>query len=65
MYGVYNAETLEKVISTVHQMHNSTTPNERLFAGELNTALMWYVNKQVQHYAIKLLVCMYAKAIRI
>ena len=38
MYGVYNADTLEKLINTVHQMHDSTTPSERLFAGELNTA---------------------------
>ena len=33
MYGVNNAETLEKLINTVHQMHNTTTPNERLFPG--------------------------------
>ena len=46
MYGVYNAETLETLINTVHQMHNSTTPNERVFMGELNKAFMWYVNKQ-------------------
>ena len=52
----YNAETLEKLINTVHEMHKSTTPNERLFTGELNSAFMWYVNKQgVQHYAINLL----------
>ena len=30
MYGVYNAEMLEKLINTVHKMHNITTPNERL-----------------------------------
>ena len=53
MYKVYNAETLEKLITTVHQMHNSTTPNERLFTGDLNTTFVWYVNKQgVQHYDI-------------
>ena len=39
MYGVYNAETLEKLINTVHQMPNTTTPNERLFAGELSTTM--------------------------
>ena len=34
-------------------MHNTTTPMEKLFAGELQTALTWYVNKQgVHHYAI-------------
>ena len=43
MYGFYNTESLEKLINTVHQMHNSTTPNERFFTGELNTAFMWYV----------------------
>ena len=49
MYGVYNAETFKK-----HQMY--PPPNEKLFAGELNTAYVWYVNKQgIQHYAINLL----------
>ena len=37
MHGVYNAETLENLINTVHSMHNSTTEIERLFAEELNT----------------------------
>ena len=34
MYGVYNAETLEKVITTVHNIHNTTSSHERLFAGQ-------------------------------
>ena len=34
MYGVYNAETLEKLINTVHDIHNATSSHERLFAGE-------------------------------
>ena len=43
MYGIYNAETLEKLIDTV----------QMLFTWELNTAYIWYVNKQgIQHYAI-------------
>ena len=33
MYGVYNAETLEKLIDTVHNIHNTTSSHERLFAG--------------------------------
>ena len=33
-YGVYNAETLEKLINTVHQIHNTTSSHERLFAGQ-------------------------------
>ena len=34
MYGVYNAETLEKLINTVHLMHNTTSTHERLFSGQ-------------------------------
>ena len=37
MYGIYNAEMLEKLIDTVHLVHNVTTPNEELFAGLLHT----------------------------
>ena len=37
MYGVYNAETLEKLIDTVHQIHNTTSSHERLFAGQQST----------------------------
>ena len=33
MYGIYNAETLEKLIKTAHGIHN-TSSHERLFAGE-------------------------------
>ena len=33
MYGVYNAETLERLIKTVHNIHNTTTYYESLFAG--------------------------------
>ena len=29
MYGFYNSETLEKLINTVHEMHNTMTPNEK------------------------------------
>ena len=56
MHGVYNAETLERFNNTVLQMHNTTTPSERLFADELSTAYTWYVNENgVHHYAIYLL----------
>ena len=30
MYGVYNKETLEKLINTVHNIHNTTSSHERL-----------------------------------
>ena len=52
MYGIYNTETLKKLIDTVQYIHNKTTTNEKLFA-ELSTAYTWYVNKLgMQHYAI-------------
>ena len=34
MYGVYNAETLEKFIKTICNIHNITTSHERLFTGQ-------------------------------
>ena len=34
MYGVYNVETLEKYITTVHNIHSTTSSHERLFAGQ-------------------------------
>ena len=36
MYGIYNAETLEKLIKTVHEIHNTTSSHEKLFAGGHN-----------------------------
>ena len=35
----YNAETLEKLINTVHEIHNVTSSHEKLFAGEHNPSL--------------------------
>ena len=36
MNGIYNAEMLEKLIKTVHEIHNTTSSHEKLFAGEHN-----------------------------
>ena len=55
MYGVYNAETLEKLISTVHHIHNSTSSHERLFAGQERSLTLrsLYTNALgLQHYFI-------------
>ena len=30
MYGIYNAETLEKLINMVHEIHNVTSLHEKL-----------------------------------
>ena len=54
MYGLYNAETLEKLINTVHNIHNVKTSHERLFAGEHNPTifrLLYTNNLGVQQYA--------------
>ena len=54
MYGIYNAEMLEKLIHTVQDIHNVTSSHKRLFAGEHNPALfrLLYTNALgIQQYA--------------
>ena len=54
MYGIYNVETLEKLIKTVHEIHNATSLHEKLFAGEHNPSLfrMLYTDALgIQQYA--------------
>ena len=36
MYGIHNAEILEKLINTVQEIHNVTSSHEKLFAGKHN-----------------------------
>ena len=56
MYGIYSTETLEKLITAVHKMHNITTQNEKLFTGKLSSSFTWYLTKEgVNHYAINTL----------
>ena len=53
MCGIYKSETLEKLITTVHKMHNSITPNENLFASNLISWYTLYLTKDgVGHYDI-------------
>ena len=55
MYGIYNSETLEKLINTVHEIHNVTSSHEKLFVGEHNCKLfrMLYMDTLgIQQYAI-------------
>ena len=42
MYGVYNAETLERLIETVHTLHSRQTLYENLFAGKTSAAYEYY-----------------------
>ena len=54
MYGIYNAEILEKLINTVQDIHNVTSSHEKLFAGEYNPALfrLLYTNALgIEQYA--------------
>ena len=54
LYGMYNVETLEKLINKVQEIHNVTSSHERLFTGEHNPALsrLLYTNALgMQQYA--------------
>ena len=53
MYGIYNTETLEKLINTVHNIHNTTSSHERLFAGQqssLKIESVYAHSLELQHY---------------
>ena len=55
MYGIYNVEMLEKLINTVHEIHNVTSSHETLFSGEHNPSLfrMLYTDALgIQQYPI-------------
>ena len=58
MYGIYNAETLEKLINTVHEIHNVTSSHKNYLQGNTTphslgcyTWMPWeYSNMQLIHY---------------
>ena len=55
MYGIYNTETLEKLVNTVHHVHNTTSSHDRLFAGKQSSLTLrsLYANTLgLQHYSI-------------
>ena len=55
MYGLYNAETLEKLINTVHNIHNMTSSHERLFVGQhssLTLKSLYAHSLGLHHYSI-------------
>ena len=58
MYGIYNAEKLEKLIKTVHKIHITASSHERLFAGEHNQSIfriLYTHSLGLQHYSTNLL----------
>ena len=55
MYIVYNAETLEKLIKTVHNINNTTTSHERLFTGQHSPSVfktLYAHSLGLHHYSI-------------
>ena len=55
MYGIYNAETLEKLITTVNNIHNTTSSHERLFTGQqssLTVKSLYAYSLGLHHYSI-------------
>ena len=55
IYGIYNVETLEKLITTVHNIHNTASSHERLFAGQcssLTLKSLYAHSLGLHHYSI-------------
>ena len=55
MYGIHNAELLEKLINTVHNIHNTTSSCEILFAGQhipLTLRPLYANSLGLHHYSI-------------
>ena len=53
MYGVYNVDTLEKLIQMVHKMNNRSVWYEKLYAGQVNNWFEKYSASQgINYYAI-------------
>ena len=50
MYRVYNAETLEKLIRTVHDIHNTTNLHERLFVGQHSPSIFKHFMHTLEAY---------------
>ena len=58
MYGIYNAETLEKLIKTVHKIYYTPSSHEKLFAGEHNYSIFrtcYTHSLGIQQYSTNLL----------
>ena len=56
MYRIYNAETLEKLVKTVHALHSRQSLYESLFADQTSAAYGVYSQMDgahgIQHYAV-------------
>ena len=55
MYGIYNADTLEKLLNTVHSIHHMTSSHIRLFVGQhssLTLKSLYAHSLGLHHYSI-------------
>ena len=56
MYDIYNVETFGKLINTVHNIHNTTSSHERLFAMDNKVSLtlksLYALPLGLHHYSI-------------
>ena len=55
IYGIYNVETIERLTSTVHHIHNTSSSHEKLFVGHQSSLTLksLYANALgLQHYSI-------------
>ena len=56
MYGIYNAETLENLVKTVHALHSRQTLYKSLFTGKTSAAydayLQLHCSHGIQHHAV-------------
>ena len=59
MHKIYNAETLEKWVETVHVLHSRQSSYKSLFAGNTSVEYEFYLQMHgawgIQHYAINLM----------
>ena len=59
MYRIYNAETLENLVKTVHALHSRQILYESLFAGKTSAAYEEYLQIHsscgIQHYTVNLM----------
>ena len=58
-YGIYNAETLDRLVKTVHTLHSRQSLYENLFAGQTSAAYEAYLQMHgacgIQHYVVNLM----------
>ena len=53
MYGIYNVDTLEKLIQMVHKMNNRLVWYEKLYVGHVKNWFMKYTAGQsINYYAV-------------